>query len=167
MSRTGQSRPHKQNTQEGGLRARTPSGAIAEPTSPALSGAERISLERRLAQIHAELVEACRKKEISGLGAFRRAMPPPLCPGLDRATASEMARGPRRDASHRRLRTRDHRRGAKGILRANATASCIASTPNLERTVIVIRTSKSRAPIPISTHGNDNNSPAENRTARS
>ena len=63
VSRTGQSRPHKQNTQEGGLRARTPSGAIAEPTSPALSGAERFSLERRLAQIHAELVEACRKKE--------------------------------------------------------------------------------------------------------
>ena len=63
VSRTGQSRPHKQNTKEGGLRARTPSGAIAEPTSPALSGAERISLERRLGQIHAELVEACRKKE--------------------------------------------------------------------------------------------------------
>ena len=36
--------PHKQNTQEGGLRVRTPSGAIAEPTSPALSGAERVCL---------------------------------------------------------------------------------------------------------------------------
>ena len=54
--------PHKQNTQEGGLRVRTPSGAIAEPTSPALSGAERSLLERRLGQIHAEFVEACRKK---------------------------------------------------------------------------------------------------------
>jgi hypothetical protein len=63
VSRTGQSRPHKQNTQEGGSRARTLSGAVAEPTSPTLSGAERISLERRLGQIHAELVEACRKKE--------------------------------------------------------------------------------------------------------
>jgi hypothetical protein len=65
VSRTGQSRPHKQNTQEGGsrARARTPSGAVVEPTFPILSGAERISLERRLGQVQTELAEACRKKE--------------------------------------------------------------------------------------------------------
>ena len=65
VSRTGQSRPHKQNTQEGGSRthARERSGTIAEPTSPTLSAVERISLERRLSQIQAELAEACRKKE--------------------------------------------------------------------------------------------------------
>jgi hypothetical protein len=65
VSHTGQSRLHKQNTQEGGSRAhpRTQGGTVAEPTSPSLSGAERISLERRLGQIQAELVEACRKKE--------------------------------------------------------------------------------------------------------
>jgi hypothetical protein len=65
VSRTGQSRPHKQNTQEGGSRAgtRTPSGTVVEPTFSTLSGAERISLERRLGQVQAELVEACRKKE--------------------------------------------------------------------------------------------------------
>jgi hypothetical protein len=36
VSRTGQSRPHKQNTQEGGSRAgtRTPSGTVVEPTFP-------------------------------------------------------------------------------------------------------------------------------------
>ena len=65
VSRTGQSRPHKQNTQEGGSRAYAGdrNGTIAEPTSPTLSGVERISLERRLGQIQAELVEADRKKE--------------------------------------------------------------------------------------------------------
>jgi hypothetical protein len=61
VSYTGESRPHKQNTQEGGSRAhaRTRSGTPTE----AMSEAERISLERRLGQIQGELVEACRKKE--------------------------------------------------------------------------------------------------------
>jgi hypothetical protein len=65
VSRTGQSRPHKQNTQEGGSRAhaRTGSGALTKASDFNLSQAERISLERRLSQIQAELVEACRKKE--------------------------------------------------------------------------------------------------------
>jgi hypothetical protein len=67
VSYTGQSRPHKQNTQEGGSRmhAREYGGTMAEPTSPFLSGAERISLEKRLGQIQAELVEARRKKEMA------------------------------------------------------------------------------------------------------
>jgi len=61
VSRTGQSRPHKQNTQEGGsrARARTRGGTPTE----AMSQVERISFERRLGQIQAELAEACRKKE--------------------------------------------------------------------------------------------------------
>jgi hypothetical protein len=47
VSRTGQSRPHKQNTQEGGSLAHacTRSGAFAEASAPALSPVERISLE--------------------------------------------------------------------------------------------------------------------------
>ena len=61
VSRTGQSRPHKQTTQEGG-RARTREHE-AERRPKRLSEAERISLERRLGQIPAELAEACRKKE--------------------------------------------------------------------------------------------------------
>ena len=67
VSRTGQSRPHKQNTQEGGSRAhaRTRCGAATAPSALSLSQAERISLERRLGQIQAELVEACRKKEMA------------------------------------------------------------------------------------------------------
>ena len=62
VSRTGQSRPHKQNTQEGGSRAhaRARSGTPIE----AMSQAERISLERRLGQIQTELAEACRKKKV-------------------------------------------------------------------------------------------------------
>jgi hypothetical protein len=65
VSRTGQSRPHKQNTQEGGsrARARTRRRTLAETGVPGLSGVERISLERRLGQIQAELVETFRKKE--------------------------------------------------------------------------------------------------------
>jgi hypothetical protein len=65
VSRTGQSRPHKQTTQEGGSRAhaRTRSETLAEGGAPRLSGVERILLERRLGQIQAELAEACRKKE--------------------------------------------------------------------------------------------------------
>jgi hypothetical protein len=65
VSRTGQSRPHKQNTQEGGSRAhaRTRSGAATDASALSLSQSERISFERRLGQIQAELVEACRKKE--------------------------------------------------------------------------------------------------------
>jgi hypothetical protein len=65
VSYTGQSRPHKQNTQEGGSRAhaRTRGDTIADPTSPTLSRVERISLEKRLGQIQGELVEARRKKE--------------------------------------------------------------------------------------------------------
>jgi hypothetical protein len=63
VSYTGQSRPHKQNTQEG--QAREGGGTIAEPTSPTLSRVERISLEKRLGQIQAELVEARRKKEMA------------------------------------------------------------------------------------------------------
>jgi hypothetical protein len=65
VSRTGQSRPHKQNTQEGGSRAhaRTRGRTAVEANSPALSRAERISLERRLSQIQVELTEASRKKE--------------------------------------------------------------------------------------------------------
>jgi hypothetical protein len=61
VSRTGQSRPHKQNTQEGGSRAhaRTRGGTPID----AMSQAERISLERRLGQIQTELADACRKKE--------------------------------------------------------------------------------------------------------
>jgi len=73
VSRTGQSRPHKQNTQKGGSRAgtRTPSGTVAEPASPTLTGAERISLETRLGQVQAELAEACRKKETArGVSLF-------------------------------------------------------------------------------------------------
>ncbi|HEY5743007.1 MAG TPA: hypothetical protein VIS99_10750 [Terrimicrobiaceae bacterium] len=64
-SHTGQSRPHKQTTQEGASRthAQEGSGTIVEPTSPTLSVVERISRERRLGQIPAELVEARRKKE--------------------------------------------------------------------------------------------------------
>jgi hypothetical protein len=67
VSYTGQSRPHKQNTQEGGSRmhAREYGGIMAEPTSPTLSRVERISLEKRLDQIQAELVEARRKKEMA------------------------------------------------------------------------------------------------------
>ena len=61
MSRTGQSRPHKQTTQEGG--ARSHARALSEVNTPGLSGSERISLERRLSQIQAELTEASRKKE--------------------------------------------------------------------------------------------------------
>ena len=55
------SRPHKK-----GDRARTrehKAEQLVEVNAPALSGAERISLERRLGQIQAELTEACRKKE--------------------------------------------------------------------------------------------------------
>jgi hypothetical protein len=65
VSRTGQSRPHKQNTQEGGSRAdaRTQLRKSAEVSALGLSHAERISLERRLGQIQAELAEACRKRE--------------------------------------------------------------------------------------------------------
>jgi hypothetical protein len=65
VSRTGQSRPHKQNTQEGGsrARARAQGGTLSEVNGSGLSGSERISLERRLGQIQAELAEACRKKE--------------------------------------------------------------------------------------------------------
>ena len=65
MSRTGQSRPHKQNTQEGGSRAhaRAKGGTLSEANAPGLSGSERISLERRLSQIQVELTEAYRKKE--------------------------------------------------------------------------------------------------------
>ena len=65
VSRTGQSRPHKQNTQEGGSRAhaRTRRGAASETSALSLSQAERISFERRLGQIQTEFVEACRKKE--------------------------------------------------------------------------------------------------------
>ena len=65
VSRTGQSRPHKQTTQEGGSRAhaRTRGRIAVEANSPALSRAERISLEMRLTQIQVELTEACRKKE--------------------------------------------------------------------------------------------------------
>jgi hypothetical protein len=50
VSRTGQSRPHKQTTQEGGSRAhaRTRSETLAEGGAPRLSGVERILLERRL-----------------------------------------------------------------------------------------------------------------------
>ena len=61
VSHTGQSRPHKQNTQEGGSRAhaRTRSGTPTE----AMTEAERISLERRLGQIQTELNETSRKKE--------------------------------------------------------------------------------------------------------
>jgi hypothetical protein len=61
VSYTGQSRPHKQNTQEGGSRAhaRIRGGTPTE----AMSEAERISLEKRLGQIQCELGEACRKKE--------------------------------------------------------------------------------------------------------
>jgi hypothetical protein len=69
VSRTGQSRPHKQNTQEGGSRAhaRTRSGTPIQ----AMSQAERISLERRLGQIQAELAEARRKKEaVRGAALF-------------------------------------------------------------------------------------------------
>jgi hypothetical protein len=72
VSYTGQSRPHKQNTQEGGSRAhaRTRSRTATEVRAPSLSQAERISLERRLGQIQAELVEACRKKETARGEAF-------------------------------------------------------------------------------------------------
>ncbi len=65
VSRTGQSRPHKQNTQEGGSRAhaRTRRGAASETSALSLSQAERISFERRLGQIQTQLVETCRKKE--------------------------------------------------------------------------------------------------------
>ena len=65
VSRTGQSRPHKQNTQEGGSRAHAEheGRTLSEANAPGLSGSERISLERRLSQIQAELAEACRKKE--------------------------------------------------------------------------------------------------------
>jgi hypothetical protein len=65
VSNTGQSRPHKQNTQEGGSRAhaQTRSGELTGGSALSLSQAERISLERRLGQIQAELAEACRKKE--------------------------------------------------------------------------------------------------------
>ena len=65
VSRTGQSRPHKQTTQEGGSRAhaRAKGGTLSEVNAPGLSGSERISLERRLGQIQTELAEACRKKE--------------------------------------------------------------------------------------------------------
>ena len=67
VSRTGQSRPHKQNTQEGGSRAHagTRSRILAETSVSGLSGAERISLERRLGQIQAELAETFRKKEMA------------------------------------------------------------------------------------------------------
>ena len=65
VSRTGQSRPHKQTTQEGGSRARdrAQGRTLSEVNAPGLSGSERISLERRLSQIQAELTEASRKKE--------------------------------------------------------------------------------------------------------
>ena len=65
VSRTGQSRPHKQNTQEGGSRthARARSGTLTKVNASGLSGSERISLERRLGQIQTELAEDCRKKE--------------------------------------------------------------------------------------------------------
>ena len=48
VSWTGQSRPHKQNTQERGSRvyARPLSGTVADTSSPTLSGAERISFEK-------------------------------------------------------------------------------------------------------------------------
>jgi hypothetical protein len=65
VSYTGQSRPHKQNTQEGGSRASARAQG-GEPTGArllSLPQAERISIERRLGQIQAELAEACRKKE--------------------------------------------------------------------------------------------------------
>ena len=67
VSCTGQSRPHKQNTQEGGSRAHagTRSRTLAETSVPGLSGVERISLERRLGQIQAELAETFRKKEMA------------------------------------------------------------------------------------------------------
>ena len=65
VSRTGQSRPHKQTTQEGGSRARRRAHGrtLSEVNAPGLSGSERISLERRLSQIQGELTEASRKKE--------------------------------------------------------------------------------------------------------
>jgi hypothetical protein len=65
VSYTGQSRPHKQTTQEGGSRAhaRTRSVTFAEASGPTLFGAERISIERRLREIQIELAETCRKKE--------------------------------------------------------------------------------------------------------
>ncbi len=65
VSRTAQSRPHKHTTQEGGSRAhaRTRSATFAEASAPTLSGAERISIERRLREIQIELAETCRKKE--------------------------------------------------------------------------------------------------------
>jgi hypothetical protein len=65
VSRTGQSRPHKQTTQEGGshAHARAQGRTPFKVNAPGLSGSERISLERRLSQIQAELTEASRKKE--------------------------------------------------------------------------------------------------------
>jgi hypothetical protein len=64
VSRTGQSRPHKQTTQGGSrARARAQGGTLSGVNGYGLSGSERISLERRLGQIQAELAEACRKKE--------------------------------------------------------------------------------------------------------
>ena len=70
VSYTGQSRPHKQNTQERGSRAyaRAQGGEVTGARLLSLSQAERISIERRLGQIQTELAEACRKKE-AGWGA--------------------------------------------------------------------------------------------------
>ena len=127
VSHTGQSRPHKQNTQEGGSRAhaRARGGTIAEPTSPALSGAERISLERRLGQIQAELAEACRKKETAaGCGALCRAMPPSFRPWAGQSQGVRNGSMPSRKPLHpTTCRTRNHRRGTNGILRAIQTTS--------------------------------------------
>jgi hypothetical protein len=65
VSCTGQSRPHKQTTQEGGSRAHTRAQGrtLSEVNAPSLSDSERISLERRLGQIQVELTAASRKKE--------------------------------------------------------------------------------------------------------
>ena len=126
VSRTGQSRPHKQNTQEGGSRAHagTRSRTLAETSVPGLSGVERISLERRLGQIQAELAETFRKKEMARSEALFAEQcrhhaalgwtEPRRPKWLDVSTEILSPENPEHEIT---------RRGAKGVLRTRETAS--------------------------------------------
>ena len=104
VSYTGQSRPHKQNTPEGGSRAyaRAQGGEVTGARLLSLSQAERISIERRLGQIQAELAEACRKNETAEDRIIRSPLDDDATPSRDslRAVIST-----RRAREHTRLQT--------------------------------------------------------------
>jgi hypothetical protein len=168
VSRTGQSRPHKQNTQEGGshAHARTRSSTVADATSPTLSGAERISLERRLGQIQAELVEACRKKETargaalfaeqcrhhSALGWTEPRRPKWL--GVREET-------PRPDDSEHEITDEERRAFCEQVRRLRESLQ--HSTPNEQQPrVPVSRTRTIPANSPPLTYGNPDHSSSEN-----